>query len=147
MIRRPPGSIRTATRLADSTLCRSGRGVMGVDLGEFPRIAHAVAMRRYGSDKPDLRFDMELVDVAELVQGCEFKVLTDWASADDGRVVPIGAPGAASRSRKTIDEPAEHAAKDGAKGLAGKEVAEPGRGSDSTATRRCTATQSDHIAA
>src|SRR3546814_14262662 len=78
------------------------REVMGVDLGEFPRITYAEAMRRYGSDKPDLRFDMELVDVAELVKGCEFKVFTDWASADDGRVVALRAPGGAPLSRKQI---------------------------------------------
>src|SRR3546814_12789668 len=85
-------------------------------------------MRRYGSDKPDLRFDMELVDIAELVKGCEFKVFTDWASADDGRVVALRAPGAASLSRKQIDELAEHAAKYGDKGLAGIKVADAGKG-------------------
>src|SRR3546814_8481160 len=79
------------------------REVMGVELGEFPRITHAEAMRRYGSDKPDLRFDMELVDIAELVKGCEFKVFTDWASADDGRVVALRRPGAASPARQQIE--------------------------------------------
>src|SRR3546814_15842643 len=59
------------------------REVMGVDLGEFPRIAHAEAMRRYGSDTPDLRYEMELVDVAEMVKGGEFKVFNDRARADD----------------------------------------------------------------
>src|SRR3546814_19192856 len=101
---------------------------MGVDLGEFPRIAHAEAMRRYGSDKPDLRFDMELVDIAELVKGCEFKVFTDWASADDGRVVALRAPGAASLARKQIDDLAAHAAKYGANGLAWTKVEDAGKG-------------------
>ena len=58
---------------------------MGVELADpFPRLTYAEAMRRYGSDKPDLRIALELVDVAELVKGCEFKVFTDWAN-DAGR--------------------------------------------------------------
>src|SRR5690606_4263693 len=85
------------------------REVMDVDLGDFPRMTYAEAMRRYGSDKPDLRFDMELVDIAELVKGCEFKVFTDWANAEDGRVVALRAPDAAKLSRKQIDELAAHA--------------------------------------
>src|SRR3546814_20699534 len=60
------------------------REVMGVELGEFPRITHAEAMRRYGSDKPDLRFHMELVEIAEMVQGCEFQVFTNRARAVNG---------------------------------------------------------------
>src|SRR3546814_11795730 len=71
---------------------------------------------------------MALVDVAERVKGCEFKVFTDWASADDGRVVALRAPGAASLSRKQIDKLAAHAAKYGAKGLAWMKVEDPGKG-------------------
>src|SRR3546814_8012176 len=71
---------------------------------------------------------MELVDVAELVKGCEFKVFTDWASADDGRVVALRAPGSASLSSKQIDELAAHAAKYGAKGLAWMKVEDTGKG-------------------
>ncbi|MGH6979132.1 MAG: aspartate--tRNA ligase, partial [Brevundimonas sp.] len=56
------------------------REVMEVELGEFPRMTYAEAMRRYGSDKPDLRIDMEFTDIAALVKGCEFKVFTDWAN-------------------------------------------------------------------
>src|SRR3546814_10636443 len=91
---------------------------------------YAEAVRRYGSDKPDLRLDMELVDVAELVKGSEFKVFTDWANADDGRVVALRAPGAASLSRKQIDELAAHAAKYGAQGLAWMKVEDAGKGRD-----------------
>src|SRR5690606_31605050 len=104
------------------------REVMDVDLGDFPRMTYAEAMRRYGSDKPDLRFDMELVDIAELVKGCEFKVFTDWANAEDGRVVALRAPDAAKLSRKQIDELAAHAGKYGAKGLAWMKVEDPGKG-------------------
>ena len=86
------------------------REVMDVDLGEFPRMTYAEAMRRYGSDKPDLRIDMEFTDIAELVRGCEFKVFTDWANHEDGRVIALRAPGAAVLSRKQIDELGAHAA-------------------------------------
>ncbi|MEZ5483890.1 MAG: aspartate--tRNA ligase [Lysobacteraceae bacterium] len=93
--------------------------VVDVELpGEFPRMSYAEAMRRYGSDKPDLRIDLELIDVAELVKGSEFKVFTDWATASDGRVAALRVPGAAGLSRKQIDELAAYAGKYGAKGLA-----------------------------
>ncbi|MFL6593567.1 MAG: aspartate--tRNA ligase [Luteimonas sp.] len=95
------------------------REVMGVELAEpFPRMTYEEAMRRYGSDKPDLRIAMEFTDIADLVKHCEFKVFTDWANADDGRVVALRVPGGASLSRKQIDDYAAHAAKFGAKGLA-----------------------------
>src|SRR3546814_15810824 len=73
---------------------------------------------------------MGLVDVGELWKGSEFKVFTDWANADDGRVVALRAPGAASLSRKQIYELAAHAAKYGAKGLAGMKVEDAGKGRD-----------------
>ncbi len=94
------------------------REVMQVELGEFPRMSWAEAMRRFGSDKPDLRIALELVDVDEQVKGSEFKVFTDWAGVDAGRVCALRIPGGASLSRKQIDEYAAHAAKYGAKGLA-----------------------------
>ncbi len=85
-------------------------------------------MRRYGSDKPDLRIDLELVDVAELVKGCEFKVFTDWANHADGRVAALRVPGGATLSRKQIDDNAAYAAKYGAKGLAWIEVDDLAKG-------------------
>ncbi len=94
------------------------REVMDVELGEFPRMTWAEAMRRYGSDKPDLRFGMELVDVAALVKATEFKVFAEWANADGGRVAALRAVGGAGFSRKQVDDYAAHAAKFGAKGLA-----------------------------
>ena len=93
--------------------------VQGVALANpFPRLTYAEAMRRFGSDKPDLRIAMELVDVAETVKGCEFKVFTDWAGNPEGRVAALRLPGGAMLSRKQIDECAAHAARHGAKGLA-----------------------------
>jgi aspartyl-tRNA synthetase len=102
------------------------REVMQVELGAFPRMTYAEAMRRYGSDKPDLRIALELVDVADLVQGSEFKVFTDWANAEGGRVAALRIPGGAALSRKQIDDYAAHAAKYGSKGLAYVKLSETG---------------------
>ena len=99
------------------------REVKGVELANpFPRMTYAEAMRLYGSDKPDLRFDMAFADIVDLVKTCDFKVFADVANAADGRVIALTAPGAASHSRKQIDELAAHAAKYGAKGLAWMKV-------------------------
>ena len=100
---------------------------IGVELAStFPRMTYAEAMRRYGSDKPDLRIALEFVDVADLVKGSEFKVFTDAANDADGRVVALRIPGGAALSRKLIDEYAAHAAKYGAKGLAYVKLDEAG---------------------
>jgi len=107
------------------------REVIGVELADpFPRMTYAEAMRRYGSDKPDLRIALELVDIAELVKGSEFKVFADWANAADGRVVALRVPGGAQLSRKQIDDYAAHAAKFGAKGLAWMKVEDATKGRD-----------------
>lgn len=88
----------------------------------FPRMTYAEAMRRYGSDKPDLRISWEFTDIADLVKNCEFKVFTDWANHADGRVVALRVPGGASLSRKQIDDYGAYCAKYGAKGLAWMKV-------------------------
>ena len=95
------------------------REVMDVELANpFPRMTYDEAVRRFGSDKPDLRIAMELVDVADLVKNSEFKVFSDPANHVDGRVAALRVPGGASLSRKQIDDYVAHAAKYGAKGLA-----------------------------
>ncbi len=105
------------------------REVMDVELANpFPRMTYEEAMRRYGSDKPDLRIAMEFTDIAEIVKGCEFKVFTDWANHEDGRVVALRVPGASTLSRKQIDDYAAHAAKFGAKGLAWMKVEDTAKG-------------------
>jgi aspartyl-tRNA synthetase len=107
------------------------RETIGVELdAQFPRMTYAEAMRRYGSDKPDLRIALEFVDIADLVKTCEFKVFTDWANAADGRVVALRAPGGAALSRKQIDDCGAHAAKYGAKGLAWMKIEDGGKGRD-----------------
>jgi aspartyl-tRNA synthetase len=111
------------------------REVMGVELANpFPRMTYAEAMRRYGSDKPDLRIALEFVDIAELVKTCEFKVFTDWANAENGRVIALRAPGGTALSRKQIDDCAAHAAKHGAKGLAWMKIEDAAKGREGIAS-------------
>ncbi|MCV9880319.1 aspartate--tRNA ligase [Brenneria izbisi] len=92
--------------------------VKGVDLGDFPVMTFAEAMRRFGSDKPDLRNPLELVDVADLVKHVEFKVFAGPANDAKGRVAVIRVPGGAQLSRKQIDEYGKFVEIYGAKGLA-----------------------------
>ena len=118
---------RDVQNLTEDMVRHVFREVMGVELAaEFPRMTYAEAMRRYGSDKPDLRIALEFVDVAEQVKDCEFAVFTAAANDPDGRVVALRIPGGASLSRKQIDEYAAHAAKFGAKGLAYAKIDEAG---------------------
>jgi aspartyl-tRNA synthetase len=103
--------------------------VIGVELADpFPRMTYEEAMRRYGSDKPDLRVAMELVDIADAVKHVEFKVFAEPANDPNGRVVALRVPGGAELSRKQLDELAAHAAKFGAKGLAWMKVEDLAKG-------------------
>jgi aspartyl-tRNA synthetase len=96
----------------------------------FPRMGFAEAMRRYGSDKPDLRVPLELVDVADLVAGCDFKVFAGPAADPTGRVAALRAPGGGSLSRSEIDAYTAYVARYGAKGLAYIKVNEKAKGRD-----------------
>ncbi|PRD14046.1 aspartate--tRNA ligase [Pantoea coffeiphila] len=102
--------------------------VKSVDLGEFPQMTFAEAMRRYGSDKPDLRNPMELVDVADLLKDVEFKVFSGPANDAKGRVAALRVPGGAQLSRKQIDEYGKFIEIYGAKGLAYFKVNERAKG-------------------
>jgi aspartyl-tRNA synthetase len=104
--------------------------VLGVTLPEFPVVTYAEAMRLYGSDKPDLRNPLQLVDVADLMQSVEFKVFNGPANDPRGRVVALRAPGGASLSRKQIDGYTEFVARYAAKGLAYIKVNELARGAE-----------------
>mgnify|MGYP001097890341 CR=1 FL=1 len=105
------------------------REVQGVDLDErFPRLTWAEAMRRFGSDKPDLRCTLELVDIAEAVRQVEFKVFSGPANDADGRVAALRLPGGHDLSRKDLDGYAAHVARYGAKGLAWMRVDDPAKG-------------------
>lgn len=103
----------------EAMICHIFKEVSDVDLGgPFPRMTYAEAMARYGSDKPDLRIDLEIVDVADHLKHVEFKVFSDPANDPAGRVAALRVPGGAKFTRKQIDELGVHAAKYGAKGLA-----------------------------
>ncbi len=93
--------------------------VLDVDLPDpFPRMSYAEAMRRYGSDKPDLRIDLELVEVADLMASVDFKVFAGPAADPKGRVAALRVPGGADISRKIIDEYTDYVRRYGARGLA-----------------------------
>ncbi|MBJ7220600.1 MULTISPECIES: aspartate--tRNA ligase [unclassified Brenneria] len=102
--------------------------IKGVDLGAFPIMTFAEAMRRFGSDKPDLRNPLELVDVADLVKDIEFKVFSGPANDAKGRVAAIRVPDGAKLSRKQIDEYGKFIEIYGAKGLAYIKVNERAKG-------------------
>lgn len=91
---------------------------LNVELGELPHMPYSEAMSKYGSDKPDLRIPMELVDVAEFLQDIEFKVFAGPAKDPKGRVAALKVPGGAELSRKQIDEYTKYVSIYGAKGLA-----------------------------
>ena len=95
------------------------REVLDVELPDpFPRMTYADAMRRYGSDKPDLRIDLELVEVGDLLTEVEFKVFSGPATDPDGRVAALCVPGGAEMSRKIIDDYTSYVGRYGARGLA-----------------------------
>jgi aspartyl-tRNA synthetase len=94
----------------------------------FPRMSFAEAMRRYGSDKPDLRIALELTDVADLVRDCDFKVFAGPAKDAGGRVAALRVPGGAAMPRSQIDECTAFVARYGAKGLAYIKVNERAKG-------------------
>ncbi|HCE3654019.1 TPA: aspartate--tRNA ligase [Vibrio parahaemolyticus] len=96
--------------------------LLNVDLGEFPVMPFSEAIRRFGSDKPDLRNPLELVDVADLVKDVEFKVFSGPANDEKGRVAVIRVPGGAELTRKQIDGYAEFVGIYGVKGLAWMKV-------------------------
>jgi aspartyl-tRNA synthetase len=105
--------------------------VLNVDLpNPLPRMTYAEAMRRYGSDKPDLRVPLELVDVADLVKGCDFKVFAGPAADPRGRVTALCVPQGGKLSRKEIDDYTAYVARYGAKGLAYVKVNEVAKGRD-----------------
>jgi aspartyl-tRNA synthetase len=104
--------------------------VLNVDLpNPFPRMTFEEAMRRYASDKPDLRIPLELVDVADLVKDAEFKVFSGPASNPEGRVAALRVPqGGQKMTRKEIDDCTSFVARYGAKGLAYIKVNEKAKG-------------------
>ena len=105
--------------------------VDGIELANpFPRLTYAEAMRRYGSDKPDLRITLELVDIAEHLRHVEFKVFSGPANDPAGRVVALRLPKGAELTRKQIDDLGAYVTRYGAKGLAWIRVDDIAKGRD-----------------
>ena len=116
-------------RLMEDLVRHFFREVLGTELADpFPRITHAQALRRYGSDKPDLRIALELVDVADLVKDCDFKVFAGPAKDSAGRVAALRVPGGGAMPRSQIDDCTAFVARYGARGLAYIKVNERARG-------------------
>ncbi len=91
---------------------------LNVDLDDFPRISYSDAISLYGSDKPDLRINLTLVDVADLMKSAEFKVFSGPANDADSRVVALRVPNGVSLTRKVIDDYTDFVGRFGARGLA-----------------------------
>lgn len=105
--------------LMEEMIRRLFKDLMKVELpNPFPRLSYADAMRRFGSDKPDLRIPLELVDIADLLTGVEFKVFAEPAKDPHSRVAALCVPGGAMMSRKEIDEYTQYISVYGARGLA-----------------------------
>jgi len=104
--------------ITESLICKLFEEILEVKLPEFPRMAWSEAMSKYGSDKPDLRIPLELVDIGDLLTDIDFKVFQGPASDIHGRVAALKVSGGASLTRKQIDEFTEFVGIYGAKGLA-----------------------------
>lgn len=95
------------------------RDVLDVSLPEpFPRMTYAESMLRFGTDRPDLRIPLELVDLGDVMQAVEFKVFSGPANDPDGRIAALRVPGGSGLSRKMIDDYTKYVGKYGARGLA-----------------------------
>ena len=104
---------------------------MNVDLADgFQRMPYAEAMERFGSDKPDMRIDLELVTVSDIMKDVDFKVFSGPANDPRGRVAALRVPGGASISRKLIDGYTKYVSRYGARGLAYIKVNEVAAGRD-----------------
>jgi aspartyl-tRNA synthetase len=106
------------------------REVGGIELPALPRMTYAEAIARYGIDRPDLSIPLELVEVADLMQGVDFKVFAGPAADPDGRVAALRVPDGGRLSRKEIDDYTAFVAQYGAKGLAYIKVNEVAKGRD-----------------
>ncbi|MNF48058.1 Aspartate--tRNA ligase [compost metagenome] len=114
--------------LTEKMIRKLFKEVLDVEFGEFPHMPYSEAMRRYGSDKPDLRIPMELVDVEDQLKDVEFKVFAGPANDPKCRVTALRVPGGASMPRKQIDDYTKFVGIYGAKGLAYIKVNERAKG-------------------
>ncbi|MBV1842491.1 MULTISPECIES: aspartate--tRNA ligase [Photobacterium] len=115
-------SAEQVREVTEKMIANMWQELLNVDLGAFPIMKYEEAMRRYGSDKPDLRNPLELVDVADILKDVDFKVFSGPANDPKGRVAVIRVPGGAVLTRKQIDEYTNFVGIYGAKGLAWMKV-------------------------
>ena len=110
---------QAVTQLMEAMIRELYREVLGVELpNPFPRLTYQDAMHRYGSDRPDLRNPLELVELADLMKAVDFKVFAAAANDPGKRIAALRAPGGGALSRKQIDDYTDFVAIYGAKGLA-----------------------------
>ena len=121
----------TVTETTEALVRTLFKDVMDVELpAPFPRMSYEEAMHRFGTEKPDLRIDLELVEVADLMQSVEFKVFAGPAVDPEGRVAALCVPGGGELSRKEIDDYTDFVSRYGAKGLAYIKVNDVAAGRD-----------------
>ena len=104
--------------LAEEMVKKVFKDHMATNLSTFPRMTFECAMNKYGSDKPDLRIPLELVDIKDLLQDIDFKVFSGPANDSESRVSALLVPGGGVLSRKQIDDYTKYVSNYGAKGLA-----------------------------
>ena len=118
------------TGLVEDMIRTIFKQVKGIELADpFPRMSYAEAVRRYGTDRPDLRNPLELVEVGDLMQQVEFKVFSGPANQPQGRVAALRLPGGNALTRKEIDDYTAYVGKFGARGLAYIKINDLGAGS------------------
>ncbi len=105
-------------KLSENMISRVFNELLDVDLGTFPKISYCEAMNRYGSDKPDLRIPLELIEIKDLMVDVDFKVFSGPANDPNGRIAAICVPNGNSISRKKIDDYTSFVGIYGARGLA-----------------------------
>ena len=119
------------TKLMEALIRALFKNVADIDLPmPFPRLSFAEALLRFGTDRPDLRNPLELVEVGDLMEDVEFKVFASPARATQGRVAALRAPGGGKLTRKQIDGYTEFVSIYGAKGLAYIKINERAAGKD-----------------
>ncbi len=117
--------------LTETMVRKLFRDVLDVSLPDpFPRISYAESMLRFGTDRPDLRIPLELVDLGDVMQAVEFKVFSGPANDPDGRIAALKVPGGSNLSRKVIDDYTKYVSKYGARGLAYIKVNDVAAGRD-----------------
>jgi aspartyl-tRNA synthetase len=117
-----PASIQ---KLVETMVKQVWKEIINVDLPDFPVMTWDEAMNRYGSDKPDLRIPVEIVEIADLVKDCGFSVFREPANTPKCRVAAIRVPGGSVFTRKQIDQYGEYVKIFGSKGLAWMKVNDP----------------------